>query len=145
LSLRASLLVLGISTTFAPLVHAEHASPGPASSVDYDWVDSLERRIGSLLPSLLSSLSAARREREPAMVRCFDRAVSELHGVERQVGYHADRLDVPDELARGRHQKALVLLLERVDELAQSRVSCFTDGAVSKPGQTRVEVTYQAP
>lgn len=145
LSTRAGLLILAISMAFTPLARAEQAARPQTSVVDYAWVDSLEQRIGKLLPTLLSSLSAARRERESALVRCFDRAISALHSVEKQVAYHADRLEVPDLADRGRHQRALMLLRGRVDELSQSSISCFTDGAVTQPGQTLVEVVYKAP
>ena len=145
LSPRAGLLFLAISLAFGPLAHAEQAPRVGTSSVDYDWVDSLERQIEKLLPRLLGSLAAARREREPAIVRCFDRAISALHSVEKQVAYHADRLEEPDLSTRGRHQKALLLLRGRVEELSQSGVRCFTDGALSQGGQTQVEVSYQAP
>jgi hypothetical protein len=143
LSFRAGLLFWGISFAFSARAHAEPARQD-AAQVDYDWVDALERRIGKLLPSLLTSLSAVRRERESALVRCFDRAVSELHSVERQVAYHADRLELPDGSTDARHQKALLLLRTRVDDLSHSGVSCFTDGALSRPGETQVEVLYVA-
>jgi hypothetical protein len=141
LSSRAGLLILGVSLAFSAPAHADQAK-ATSAQVDYDWVDALERRIGKLLPSLLGSLSAARREREPALVRCFDRAVSELHSVERQVSYHADRLELTDRATLARHRRALLLLQTRVDELSRSGVSCFTDGTVSRPGETHVEVLY---
>jgi hypothetical protein len=145
LSPRAGLLFLAISLFLNPLARAEQAQRPSAGSVDYAWVDSLERQIEKLLPTLLGSLAAARREREPTIVRCFDRAISALHSVERQVAYHADRLEEPELAKRGRHQKALLLLRGRVEELSQSGVRCFTDGALSQGGQTQVEVSYEAP
>jgi hypothetical protein len=133
-------VLMAVVCAGVPFARARAADNAAQVSVDYVWVDALERRIDRLLPSLLTSLWAVRREREPALVRCFDRAVSELNSVARQVAYHADRLE--DVRERVRHQKALLLLNTRVEDLARTRVDCFTDGAVVAAGKTSVEVVY---
>jgi hypothetical protein len=111
---------------------APHAAPD---------AQGLARRIERLLPAMLSSLAAARREGEPTLVRCFDRAVSELHSLRRQVTYHAERgARAREATDRERHQRALLYLAQRVDELAHSGETCFTDGVLLPPGETQVEV-----
>lgn len=145
LSLRVGLLFCAFSLAFGlPARAVLGADPRP-HAVDYAFVEALEQRIAKLLPSLLSSLAAARREREPTLVRCFDRALAQLHGVERQLAYHAERLEVPLASERDRHQKALFVLEARVRELAQSGISCLTDGALTRANQTEVEVIPSGP
>ena len=130
-----------------PAVHT--ALPASATPVQGDAgaarasSQGLSRRIERLLPVLMSSLAAARREREDALIRCFDRAVSELHGLRRQVAYHADRRErAPQPGERERHQRALTFLAQRVDELAHSGETCFTGGVLLSPGTTRVDVVF---
>jgi hypothetical protein len=143
LSLRACLIIvcLGSAAAGAPGLAQLPAAAEPRAAGDA--AQGLSRRIERLLPAMLNSLAAARREREPAMIRCFDRAVSELHSLARQVTYHLERrasASLPTE--RERHQRALVFLAQRVDELAHSGESCFTDGVWLASGETRVEVVF---
>lgn len=106
----------------------------------------LSRRIERLLPVLMSSLAAARREREAPLIRCFDRAVSELHGLRRQVAYHAERRErAAEPRERERHQRALTFLAQRVEELARSGETCFTGGVWLSSGETRVDVVFVPP
>lgn len=116
-------------------------APLPASEA---YADALERRIDRLLPVLMSSLKAVRREHDPALVRCFDRAISALNSVQRQVSYHADlRYEANAASERARHTRALVLLSGRVDELARSVETCFTDGVEVQSDTTVVEVVLE--
>jgi hypothetical protein len=109
--------------------------------VDRLYIDALSRRIERLLPVLMGSLSEVRRVREPALIRCFDRAVSALHGVGRQLRYHAERWESePSATERTRHARALLLLDARVQELSLSTELCFTDGIALAPGETHVSV-----
>jgi hypothetical protein len=109
-----------------------------------EWADALERRIDRMLPVLLKSLAAVRRERDPALVRCFDRAVAGLNSLQKQVSYHADlRYEARSESERLRHTRALALISARADELAQSVETCFTDGVPVKHGETVVEVVVE--
>ena len=118
-------------------------TPDPAEGVARPSSQGLSHRIEKLLPVLMSSLAAARREREDPLIRCFDRAVSELHGLRRQVAYHAERqLRAPEASERERHQRALTFLAQRVEELAHSGETCFTGGVLLSPGKTRVEVVF---
>lgn len=144
-SLRIAILISSLAVGLATPCLAQTPQPtgsdrttsteGQAPTFD------LEREIQRLLPTLMSSLAAARRERDPLLIRCFDRAVSELHGVRRQVGYHLARHAIASEAAeRSRHEKALRFLRERVVALSQRSESCFTEGVWVKPGETHVEV-----
>jgi hypothetical protein len=157
LSLRAWLVFfwLGCAVPAAPVwAEAPAAGTAPdsraadaaARSLDagaQEAVQTLSRRIERLLPVLMSSLAAARREREGELVRCFDRAVSELHSLRRQLAYHAQRRALANEPSeRARHSRALTVLAQRVDELAHSGESCFTDGVWLPPGKTRVDVVF---
>lgn len=109
-----------------------------------EWANALERRIERMLPVLLKSLAAVRRERDPALVRCFDRAVAGLNSLQKQVSYHADlRYEARSEGERLRHTRALALISARADELAQSVETCFTDGLAVKHGETVVEVVVE--
>jgi hypothetical protein len=118
--------------------------PSSQNAATEAWADALERRIDRLLPVLLSSLSAVRRAHDPGLVRCFDRAVSALSSVQRQVSYHADlRFEASAQSERARHTRALMLLSERVDELGRSVETCFTDGVQVKHEQTVVEVVVE--
>lgn len=131
--------------TAAP-VAADAGPPTAARSAGTETASQLQRRIQRLLPALMSSLAAARREGDPTLIRCFDQAVSALHSLDRQVSYHADRkAQATQSTERARHEKALVFLRERVDELAHSGESCFTEGAWVPPGATYVEVTIAPP
>ena len=122
----------------APVLPAQHAAP---ELVDRPWVERLERRVERLLPAVMASLGAARRERDPVLVRCLDRTVSELHGTSRQLRYHAERWqNESSDAERRRHQKALRALSGRVDDLARAPELCFTFGIVLPPGETHVEV-----
>lgn len=145
LSLRASLIIvcLGSGVVAPALAQLPPISGASGQRAPSDPGQGLSRRIEKLLPAMLHSLAEARREQEPALVRCFDRAVSELHSLARQVNYHVDRrasASVPSE--RERHQRALTFLSQRVEELAHSGETCFTDGVWLPPGQTRVEVVF---
>jgi hypothetical protein len=137
----------------APAEAAQEAGRAPLeagsdlpNTASGDASQALAYRIERLLPVLMSSLAAARRERERELVRCFDRAVSELHGLRRQVAYHAERhLRAPEPSERDRHQRALSFLAQRVEELAHSGETCFTDGVLLPPGKTRVDVVFAPP
>ncbi|HEX6244449.1 MAG TPA: hypothetical protein VFZ61_26205 [Polyangiales bacterium] len=152
LSLRASAVICGLiihaaPTRAEPAVHAVPRAGAVAMPAEGGAAQAgsqgLPRRIERLLPVLMNSLAAARREREDALIRCFDRAVSELHGLRRQAAYHADRSERAVEPgARDRHQRALTFLAQRVEELAHSGETCFTGGVVLSPGTTRVDVVF---
>jgi hypothetical protein len=148
LSLRASLLICGLGSVLglsaAARADVPQAQVAPATAAARQGgpdAQGLARRIERLLPAMLSSLAAARRHGEPSLVRCFDRAVSGLHSLSKQVTYHAERGARAREASeRDRHQRALLYLAQRVDELAHSGETCFTDGVLLPPGQTQVEV-----
>lgn len=153
LSLRAWCVIFGLgcsAPTGRVAADAAQAVPaaaslegGAASAASVDAATGLSRRIERLLPVLMSSLAAARREHEAALIRCFDRAVAELHGLRRQVAYHSERQARATEASeRGRHGRALKFLAQRVDELAHSGESCFTDGVWLASGETRVDVVF---
>jgi hypothetical protein len=109
-----------------------------------EWAEALEKRIDRMLPMLLSSLYAVRRQHDKGLERCFDRAVAGLNSVQRQVSYHADlRYEAANASERVRHTRALVLLGERADALARSVETCFTDGVELKRGQTSVQVLVE--
>ena len=144
LSLRVSLLLCVSVLSFqVSRVCAQAVSPTPAMFSE-EWTDALERRIERLLPPLLSSLAAVRRQHDAGLVRCFDRAVAGLNSVQRQVSYHADlRYEAVSETERARHTRALGLLAARAEELGRSVETCFTDGVPVKRGETVVEVTIE--
>lgn len=150
LSLRASLLIFGLGAAFGlPTARADMPQPGVAQAGvvlaqgSPEGAQGLARRIERLLPAMLNSLAAARREGEPALIRCFDRAVAELHSLGRQVTYHAERGARAQEASeRQRHQRALLYLAQRVDQLSHSGESCFTDGVWLPPGTTQVEMVF---
>ena len=144
LSLPVWLTILGLGWLLpSPQVRAEPVASA-VRTVTEEWEEALARRIERTLPALLSSLAAARREQDKGLVRCFDRAVAGLNSTQRQVSYHADlRDEASSESERARHARALVLLSARVDELALSVETCFTDGVLVKHGQTVVEVVVE--
>jgi hypothetical protein len=112
-----------------------------AEVVDDVWLARLSRRLSRLVPVVMASLAAARRARDPKLIRCFDRTVSALHGTGRQLRYHAERWENEASASeRKRHANALRLLSARVDELAHMPELCFTDGVRMQPGETYVEV-----
>jgi hypothetical protein len=141
---KLSLRVCCAICVFCQLMRAPsaHAESGPAvAAASEEWTEALERRIDRMLPVLLSSLAAVRREHDKGLVRCFDRAVSGLNSVQKQVSYHADlRYEARTASERARHTRALILLSERAEELARSVETCFTDGVPVKHGETVVEV-----
>lgn len=121
----------------APSRSGEAAAP----SVDRAWVAQLTRRVERLLPVVMASLSAARRNGDPLLIRCFDRTVSALHGTGRQLRFHAERWENEASASeRKRHALALRVLSARVDELARMPQLCFTDGLSLPSGETYVEV-----
>jgi hypothetical protein len=141
-SLLALILVV---SSFQPLAASAEAATRPAHAappnVDRAWVAQLTRRVERLLPVVMASLAAARRERDPLMIRCFDRTVSALHGTDRQLRYHAERWEnEASDSERKRHALALRVLSGRVDELARMPQLCFTDGVQLSAGETYVEV-----
>jgi hypothetical protein len=124
---------------------ADAASPARSQTgfeaVDQAWLERLERRLARLVPVVMSSLAAARREQNPLLIRCFDRTVSALHGTGRQLRYHAEQWhNERSHSERRRHENALRLLRLRVDDLARMPELCFTDGVALRSGETRVEV-----
>ena len=144
LSLRVWLAICGFCWLFDGEALAQQGALSAQGAGSEAWAEALERRIDGLLPVLLRSLAAARREHDPALVRCFDRAVSGLNSVQRQVSYHADlRFEARAESERARHTRALLVLSERAEELGRSVESCFTDGVPVKHGQTVVEVVVE--
>lgn len=144
LSSRVWLVICVLAASFqVSRVCAEAVALTPAMFSE-EWADALERRIERLLPPLLSSLSAVRRQHDAGLVRCFDRAVASLNSVQRQVSYHADlRYEAVSDAERTRHTRALALLAARAEELGRSVETCFTDGVPLKRGETVVEVTIE--
>jgi hypothetical protein len=143
LSLRVWLVICGLGWSSGAEVQAQAALSAEGAATEA-WAEALERRIDRLVPVLLRSLAAARRERDAGLVRCFDRAVAGLNSVQRQVSYHADlRYEARAESERARHTRALLVLNERAEELARSVETCFTDGVPVKNGQTVVEVVVE--
>lgn len=139
------LALLLFTSSFQPLPAQAEAASRPAHvappDVDRAWVAQLTRRVERLLPVVMASLAAARRERDPLLIRCFDRTVSALHGTGRQLRYHAERWEnEASDGERKRHALALRVLSARVDELARMPELCFTDGLRLSPGETYVEV-----
>lgn len=153
LSLRVWLVIFACSPLASGRAAAEPKAvqiPLPAepsvNAETVDWVDALWERIEQLRPILMSSLAASRREHDKGLVRCFDRAVAGLNSAQRQLGYHADLRDgAQQEGERARQTRALRLLSARVDELALSVETCFTDGIAVKHDQTVVEVIVEQP
>jgi hypothetical protein len=137
-------LFLVMSSFQPPPARAEAASRpahAAAPNVDRAWVAQLTRRVERLLPVVMASLATARRERDPLLIRCFDRTVSALHGTGRQLRYHAERWEnEASDSERKRHALALRVLSARVDELARMPELCFTDGLHLSSGETYVEV-----
>lgn len=144
LSARVWLLVCVFAWSFqVSRVCAQAVALAPAMYSD-EWADALERRIERLLPPLLGSLAAVRRQHDAGLVRCFDRAVAGLNSLQRQVSYHADlRYEAASAAERVRHTRALALLAARAEELGRSVETCFTDGVPVKRGETVVEVTIE--
>jgi hypothetical protein len=129
--------------SFAQALRAE-GKELPEAVINEAWVDALSLRIERMVPVVMSSLAAVRRERDKGLVRCFDRAVAGLNSLQRQVSYHADlRYETSIASERARHTRALVLLSARADELARSVQTCFTDGVPLKDGETVVEVVAE--
>jgi hypothetical protein len=144
LSLRVWLVICGLVLAFRVHRVSAEAVPLAPTMFSEEWVQALERRIERLLPPLLSSLAAVRRQHDAGLVRCFDRAVAGLNSVQRQVSYHADlRYEAGSEAERVRHTRALALLSARAEELGRSVETCFTDGVPVKRGETVVEVTIE--
>ncbi len=144
LSPRVWLVISGLALSFQVSRVCAQAVPLVPAMFSEEWADALERRIERLLPPLLSSLAAVRRQHDAGLVRCFDRAVSGLNSLQRQVSYHADlRYQAVSEAERVRHTRALALLAARAEELGRSVETCFTDGVPVKRGETVVEVTIE--
>lgn len=138
------LLICGLAMPFQ--AYRVHAQPAPLAPAMFEeaWAEALERRIERLLQPLLSSLAAVRREQDPGLVRCFDRAVAGLNSLQRQVRFHADlRYEADSAAERVRLTRALVLLSARAEELGRNVETCFTDGVPVKHGETIVEVTVE--
>jgi hypothetical protein len=130
-----------VASALSPLPSRADASASALSAVDRNWVAQLTRRVERLLPVMMASLAVARRERDPLLIRCFDRTVSALHGTGRQLQFHAQRWEneaSPSE--RQRHAQALRVLSARVDELAHMPELCFTGGEQRAADETYVEV-----
>jgi hypothetical protein len=134
-------LVLVFSGSAPRTGRADASAQAAPLGVDRNWVAQLTRRVERLVPVVMASLAAARRERDPFLIRCFDRTVSALHGTSRQLQYHAQRWEneaAPSE--RKRHAQALRVLSARVDELAHMPEQCFTGGERRGSDETYVEV-----
>jgi hypothetical protein len=137
-------MICGLVLAFRVHRVSAEAVPLAPTMFSEEWAQALERRIERLLPPLLSSLAAVRRQHDAGLVRCFDRAVAGLNSVQRQVSYHADlRYEAGSEAERVRHTRALALLSARAEELGRSVETCFTDGVPVKRGETVVEVTIE--
>ncbi len=122
--------------------------PAPALAprqADAVWLAQLTQRSEQLLRVLLSAMANARDLGQADHARCFDRALRELHSLQRQVAYHSARMDEPGLVAseRERLARALVLSGARLDYVAQSTARCSDEGVRVGHGQTRVETTFE--
>jgi hypothetical protein len=136
------LAVVFVAITLSPLPsRAEAAAQAAPLGIDHNWVAQLTRRVQRLVPVVMASLAAARRDGDPLLIRCFDRTVSALHGTSRQLQFHAERWENEASASeRKRHARALRVLSARVDELAHMPALCFTAGEQRAEGATYVEV-----
>lgn len=140
----------GVSVLLSSLLcsvpaRADGANAAPTPTIDALWLTRLSERADRLSRVLLSALYAARDESQPENAQCFDRALTELHGLKRQVAYHSERFLDPalEPAARERHTRALTLASARLDYVAQSTQRCNLGGVQVGHGQTRVETTIR--
>lgn len=103
---------------------------------------SLGERVRRLEPVLLHALARARSARSHEPARCLDGALSELHGLQRQLDYHVLAIEnaPAHEPEHGRHERALTLIAARVDMLASSGARCSFGGLPSGRNTTQIEV-----
>jgi len=134
-------VLAGLSLAAVP-AQADDAKPAP--TLDTAWLGRLSRRAEQLSRVLLHALYAARDERKLQNADCFDRALTELHGLQRQVAFHGERLLAGklEPNVRERHVRALTLASARLDYVAGSTARCGLDDVQVAHGRTRVETTF---